>query len=669
MMRTVVARFAALVAATFPAVAGATLVVPLGRPPASEGQEAAVPRELAPAIRALEKGDGPEGLRLAREFVKANPRSAPGLDVLGTALIVTGQFAEAEVALTQAVRLEPGRASALVRLGQIALEMRAPKKAEAWLRQALKVSKDLPAAHRLLALALFRQGQVDQALAEAQEALRLSGGKDIEAKYAIAAMYHELGRPAEAEPVLAEVLAARPDAPPQALLLQGLVKLELRKIDEAEALLEAIGDRDPGSEWARLGLAVIERLRGNVPQARAELERLARDRPDWAPAQLELGRTLLAEGKIEAALRAFDRAEQTSAHPSLARIRTAAVLLAMGQVDHAIARAKIALGSSQTAPFARALLARAYLAKGDTAGAERELRAAVTAAPRDVSAPLQLGRFYLGLGRVEDALAQFQEAARRRPQAVEPLLAQVEAYVALKRPTEALDVARQVVKARPDDAGSHVFLGAVHEGLGETEEAAQAYRRALDRERHHLGASRALARLLVRDKRPAEAIRLLEEAAAAHPRSAQPLVDLAVIHDASGDTTRAVAAYREALRLDARSPAVLNNLAYLLGQDPRHLDEALELAERAYRRAPKAPAIVDTFGWLLYQKGDIERAEKLLEQAVSGEPKNPRLRYHLGLAYAKQGKNADARRELEEALRTDAFPEADDARRVLDSLR
>jgi Tfp pilus assembly protein PilF len=44
------------------------------------------------------------------------------------------------------------------------------------------------------------------------------------------------------------------------------------------------------------------------------------------------------------------------------------------------------------------------------------------------------------------------------------------------------------------------------------------------------------------------------------------------------------------------------------------------------------------------------------------------VRYHLGMAYVKLGKTAEARRELEEALRLDPFPEADQARKVLDSL-
>ena len=651
-----------------PAAGQATLVVPLGPPSAQEGPKPAVPGPLTPAVEALERGDTETALRLARDFVKTNPGSAVGHEVLGTAALAARQWAEAERALTQAVRLEPGRVSAMIRLGLLALETRSPKMAETWFRQAILAAPQIPVAHRLLGVALFRQGQADAALAAVQESLRLASGRDVESKYILGAMYHELGRPADAEPLLAEVLAQRPDLP-QVLVLQGLVKLELRKLDEADALFERVVQRDPGSRWARLGLAVIDRARGDLADARTQFEKLAADQPDWPLVHFQLGQTLLQEGQREAALRAFDRAEQTSPNPSLARIRTAAVLLSLGHVDQAIARAKLVTASPTLAPSARALLVQAYLAKGDADGAEQELRQAVAAAPRDPSAPLQLGRFYLARGRPADALAQFQEAARRRPAALEPLVGLAEAYVALKQAAEAVAAAEKVVTARQDDANSYVFLGTIQERLSRPADAAKAYRQALDREPRHLAASRALARLVAREQNTAEAVRLLEDAAATHPGSVLPLLDLGVVYEAAGDTTQAVSAYRRALARDARSALALNNLAYLLGQDPKSLDEALGLAERAYQRAPGLPAVADTLGWLLYQNGELARAEKLLAQAAGGIPRNARVRYHLGMAYAKLGKTAEARRELEEALRLEAFPEANEARKVLDSLR
>ena len=83
----------------------------------------------------------------------------------------------------------------------------------------------------------------------------------------------------------------------------------------------------------------------------------------------------------------------------------------------------------------------------------------------------------------------------------------------------------------------------------------------------------------------------------------------------------------------------------------------------------KKTIIADTLGWLLYQKGNLDRAEKLISQAVNALPQNPQLRYHLGMVYQKQGKKAEARRELEQALKSQTFPEADDARKALNALR
>jgi Flp pilus assembly protein TadD len=281
---------------------------------------------------------------------------------------------------------------------------------------------------------------------------------------------------------------------------------------------------------------------------------------------------------------------------------------------------------------------------------------------------MQLGRFYLGRGRPAEALAQFQEAARRRSSAVEPLIGQAEAYAALGKATEAVEMAEKVITAQREDADGYVFLGVIRERLGQPAEAAKAYRQALDREPRDLGASRALARLSARERNLGEATRLLTEAAAAHPGSALPWLDLAMIQEGAGNRGEALDAYRRALERDGRNAVILNNLAYLLGQDPQHLDEALGLAERAYQRVPRVPAIVDTLGWLLFQKGDLARAEKLLAQAAAALPKNARVRYHLGMTYAKLGKAGEARRELEDALRLKPFPEAEEARRTLNAL-
>jgi tetratricopeptide (TPR) repeat protein len=193
-------------------------------------------------------------------------------------------------------------------------------------------------------------------------------------------------------------------------------------------------------------------------------------------------------------------------------------------------------------------------------------------------------------------------------------------------------------------------------------------RTLLARNAFHVGAARAIAALYVRERRPGDAIRILEEAARAHPAVALPLVDVAQIHERFGDTAAATDAYRAALRREPDNALALNNFAFFLSADPRQVDEALRLAERAYRQAPANPAVADTLGWLLYLKGDLDRAETLLEEALQRLPDNAQVRYHLGMVYARRGKTAEARHALEEALKSPGLAEAGEARRTLRSL-
>jgi tetratricopeptide (TPR) repeat protein len=629
--------------------------------------EPAAPAALGAAIEALRRGDADAALAIARRFVAAQPGAALGREVLAAALIAKKRWAEAERELGEALRLEPNRATAMIRLGFVALGTADAAKAEDWFRKALALAPGLTEARRGLALALLRQGRVQQAIAEAADGVQRSAGQDPEAKYLLAAVLHETGRPAQAEPLLDEVLAVRADYQP-ALLLQGIVKLELGKVDEAVPPLQRVIDRAPGSLWARLGLAAADRVKGRLAQSRAELEKLAAEQPEWALAHLQLGQTLWLQGEKEAARRAFEQAEKASPSPAFARLRVAQFFASVREVDRAVALARGVLGTP-AGPAARVLLAQLYLGRGQLDLAQKELDAGAAELPQDPLWPIQLGRLHLLRGRPQEALAQFERAGQLAPASADALLGQAQAHAALNHPAEAVRAAQALVQAQKESADSYAVLGAIHERFGQRAEAVQAYEKALARQPAHLGAARGLALIYARQRRAQEAVRLLEAAAAAHPRIALPLLELGQIHQRLGDDAAAAAAYRRALALEPDNPVALNNLAYALGKDPAHLEEAVELAERAFRSAARSPAVADTLGWLLYQKGDLERAEALLAQAAAGAPDSAEIRYHLGIVYARRGKKDEARRELERALQTPGFSEADEARRALEALR
>jgi tetratricopeptide (TPR) repeat protein len=86
------------------------------------------------------------------------------------------------------------------------------------------------------------------------------------------------------------------------------------------------------------------------------------------------------------------------------------------------------------------------------------------------------------------------------------------------------------------------------------------------------------------------------------------------------------------------------------------LDVALSLAQAARRGLPDSPAIVDTMGWIYYQKGVYPLAISNLQEALTLQEKNkladnPDIHYHLGMAYEKSSQPAMARQQFEQVLK------------------
>lgn len=64
-----------------------------------------------------------------------------------------------------------------------------------------------------------------------------------------------------------------------------------------------------------------------------------------------------------------------------------------------------------------------------------------------------------------------------------------------------------------------------------------------------------------------------------------------------------------------------------------------------------------------------DRTAEALSRSIKKDPKNPLYQFHAGLAYARIGEVAKAKRALQEALALEpTFKSADEARQALASL-
>jgi Flp pilus assembly protein TadD len=84
---------------------------------------------------------------------------------------------------------------------------------------------------------------------------------------------------------------------------------------------------------------------------------------------------------------------------------------------------------------------------------------------------------------------------------------------------------------------------------------------------------------------------------------------------------------------------------------------------------PGSHEIDDTLGWAYYKKGNGAAAVIALRTAVDAQPDNPIYLYHLGAAYALAKDWSRARTTLARLQGREDFDGADDARRILASLK
>ena len=107
----------------------------------------------------------------------------------------------------------------------------------------------------------------------------------------------------------------------------------------------------------------------------------------------------------------------------------------------------------------------------------------------------------------------------------------------------------------------------------------------------------------------------------------------------------AIRRYRALVATHPRDPFALNGLAHSLSE-AGDLDEALSYAEKAASLAPENGMILDTFGWILYRKGETVEASELLARSVSFLPDHPIVLDHLGVAHHAAGTDRIARKYL-----------------------
>ncbi len=117
-----------------------------------------------------------------------------------------------------------------------------------------------------------------------------------------------------------------------------------------------------------------------------------------------------------------------------------------------------------------------------------------------------------------------------------------------------------------------------------------------------------------------------------------------------GDLSAVETDLRHILARNPDNSAALNALGYTLANLSSRLDEAEQLVKRALALEADDPAILDSYGWILLLKGDLQGALHYLEKAFA-QSQDHEIAAHLGEAYWLLGREDKAREAWQAGLR------------------
>jgi Flp pilus assembly protein TadD len=320
---------------------------------------------------------------------------------------------------------------------------------------------------------------------------------------------------------------------------------------------------------------------------------------------------------------------------------------------------------------ARVLLLEGYMAAGDMPQATALANDLLKTDGNNAAVQTAVGMLATMKKDAGAARQAYSRALAANPRAYPALAGLLNTELQGKNLVAARALIEKQLALMPDDPRVNLMAAETYGALGDAAAMERALKKTVEADPHSLQAYAMLGRMYYMQGRLDLARTELEKYVTTAPASVPGNTMLGTILDLQGKTEQAKARYNTALQIDPRAAVAANNLAWInANTEGANLDVALQLAQSAKAQLPNQHEIDDTLGWIYYKKGLATRAIESLEISTLKAPTNPQYAYHLGLAYHKNGDSAQARKELERALRLKPnFDGAEDAKRILESIK
>lgn len=600
------------------------------------------------------------------EYAQRQTPNSPLSKLLAQVYVAEPNLDRAGEVLESYLKAYPGDGQALVMMATLQMAQGRHARAATLMQEALK-SRDAPEFRTALGLSLLRGGQSGDAVGELEKAFQRDP-RQVYAGMALVSLYLRGGQTAKAVGIADKLVKQDPNNP-TAWIQLGVARRAANNAAGAREAYQKASQLDPGLVEAQLGLVRVDITERQFDAAQTRLTALLKTDEKNAEALYEMALLSEARGQTAEVQRWLSKATDVStSRNTRADQALVAWLLKQEQPGPALEAARKLLGKAPDDPQTLITYARAQLANRDVKGATATLTSAARRSGFGADPLAQIAGLQLDARDLVGAAYSLDKALQTAPQHVGALA--LSSTVAMQQGNLALaeKQAKQVIQLRPQMALGYSLLADVAQARKQPAQALEALRKAHEVQPTS-GSLLALMRALSRQDASGKAAQdLAERWLKTRPADLAAWKALGDAQARAGAFPAARRSYESALKLRPNDVEALNNLASTMIRQGEAA-AAAAMAEKALALDPRNPSVIDTAGWAYHLAGNGERALPLLRDARLREPNSPDIRYHLAAALAKAGRKAEAREELDAALRSSAFDSHKEALALSQTLR
>lgn len=425
----------------------------------------------------------------------------------------------------------------------------------------------------------------------------------------------KLAKPELAEPIIKQVLQARPNFYEARFNLATVYKQQ-QKLSEAEEILEDLYDLQPSKANVKVMLGQVYAEQKKLDDATLMLEQV-RVGESGRISQQVLFEIYLSQEKYLKAEQVIDYLNDIYLFEPTYILNKAKVLEKLGKLDESKHQLSILFGLANKNTRLLFEVANKQRQLKDFSGSQKTLDALINLIPNNLRVNLEQARLYLAQDKV----------------------------------SKAKEIAWSWANKAPKDPNISLLLGDISYQEGKINKAYDYYSKALSQNNNFNLVLLKLYQLAKEGHKPDQFTFVLQRLIATQPEALWRKKLLADHYVNQNKNDQALPIYLALLETEQfkSDPFLLNNLATIYLEADH--EQALAYSRRAHNIEGADFAILDTHGWALYNMGRLDEALEMLRKSHALNSGNKTVRFHLANVLYKLNRNTEAKIELSSALK------------------